>query len=298
LRGKVVLVDFWTYSCINCLRTLPYEKELYDKYKDQGLVIVGVHTPEFAFEHVESNVADAVKRLGITYPVVLDNDYKTWGAFSNQYWPREYLIDMDGYVVYDHAGEGDYDKTESAVQAALAERAARMGTTTMPMPSISASQGPDLSGVGSPETYFGSNRNEYLGNGTQGVAGVQTFTLPTTPSPNTLYLNGIWDTEPEYAESQATGADTGGSANSIEYYYSAGNVYFVASAAAPVQVEVLLDGKPVGQWGGDDVDKTTSTVTIGAERLYSLVHTPGPGGHLLELKVKGSGLRAYTFTFG
>jgi thiol-disulfide isomerase/thioredoxin len=116
LRGKVVLIDFWTYSCINCQRTLPYLKAWYDKYKDQGLEIIGVHTPEFAFEHVQSNVEKAVADFGLKYPSVLDNDYGTWSAFGNQFWPRKYLIDLDGFIVYDHAGEGNYAETEAAIQ--------------------------------------------------------------------------------------------------------------------------------------------------------------------------------------
>ena len=129
LKGKkVVLLDFWTYSCINCQRTIPYVDAWYDKYKSQGLEIIGVHTPEFAFEHVPANVADALKRFNITHPVVLDNEYQTWNAYGNQFWPHMYLVDIDGYIVYDHIGEGDYDVTEKAIQAALKERADALGT--------------------------------------------------------------------------------------------------------------------------------------------------------------------------
>ncbi|HVU75584.1 MAG TPA: cytochrome c biogenesis protein DipZ, partial [Candidatus Paceibacterota bacterium] len=156
-KGKnVVLVDFWTYSCINCIRTIPYVESWYKKYKDQGLVIIGVHTPEFAFEHIYQNVADAVKGFGITYPVVQDNEYKIWNAFGNQFWPREYLIDIDGFIVHDHAGEGEYDQTEHAIQEALAERAQRLGlvasSSDMTNPSDTISI--DFGGVRSPETYF------------------------------------------------------------------------------------------------------------------------------------------------
>ena len=290
-RGKdVVLIDFWTYSCINCLRTIPYLTTWYQKYKDQGLVIIGVHTPEFAFEHVEQNVADALVRLGITYPVVLDNEYATWNAFGNEYWPREYLVDIDGYIVHDHAGEGEYDVTEKAIQDALAERAARLGVNTTIASSTVSISSPDLSAVQSPETYFGSNRNEYLGNGTQTVNGTQAFILPQTIYANTLYLGGSWNMQPEYAES--LGATT------ITYAYNAHDIDFVASATTPVTIDVLLDGKPVGMLAGSDVDSKTSKAVIQADRLYNLVHDATPGPHTIQIKVEGAGLQAYTFTFG
>ena len=142
-RGKIVLLDIWTYSCINCQRTLPYVNMWYDKYKDRGLVVVGLHTPEFAFEKVQSNVEDAVKRFDIKYPVVLDNQYQTWNAYGNQFWPRKYLIDQDGYIIYDHIGEGNYDETEKAIQKALADRDAALNVsasipTTITAPSSGA----------------------------------------------------------------------------------------------------------------------------------------------------------------
>ena len=292
LRGKVVLVDFWTYSCINCLRTIPYLNAWYQKYNDQGLVIIGVETPEFAFEHVAANVLQAIQQLGIKYPVVQDNEYATWNAFGNEYWPDEYLIDIDGYIVHEQSGEGDYDLTEKAIQNALAERAARLGTTTAQIATTTVTIAePDLSAIQSPETYFGSNRNEYLGNGSPGQSGVQQFALPQTIVPNTLYLSGIWDIMPEYAESQAEGAE-------IEYSYDAHDIYIVASAATPVTIKVLLDGKPVGSYAGSDVDSKTSTAIIQANRLYRLIHDTTAGVHTIDIQVMGAGLQAYTFTFG
>jgi cytochrome c biogenesis protein CcdA/thiol-disulfide isomerase/thioredoxin len=291
-RGKdVVLVDFWTYSCINCLRTIPYLNSWYAKYKNYGLVIIGVSTPEFAFEHVESNVANALVQLGIKYPVVLDNEYKIWNAYGNEYWPHEYLVDIDGFVVHDQIGEGDYDVTEKAIQAALIERAVRLGlpTTGIVQPLTTVNED-DISNVQSPETYFGSDRNEYLGNGTQGQSGDQTMTIPSSVSLNTLYLGGTWNFQPQYAESRA--GDT------IEYEYDANDIYIVAAAATPVTIEVLQDGKPVGSSAGADVDPQTSTATISANRLYKLVHNSSAGVHTIEIKVMDAGLQAYTFTFG
>lgn len=288
---KVVLIDFWTYSCINCQRTIPYLNQWYQKYKDQGLIIIGVHTPEFSFEHDKDNVAAALKQFGIRYPVALDNEYQTWNAFSNQFWPREYLVDVDGYIVHDHAGEGEYDQTEAAIQAALKELAARTGestgmvaTGTVSVPAVS------LDAVGSPETYFGSARNEYFGNGTPGFSGVASYALPATLRPNAFYLSGTWRTEPERAVSTGAGA--------ITYRYTAHDLYFVASADVPVTVTVLRDGVPVGNAAGSDVDAKKSTLTIHEHRLYRLVHDSTPGTHTIELRISGAGLSAYTFTFG
>ncbi|HVZ75784.1 MAG TPA: redoxin domain-containing protein [Candidatus Paceibacterota bacterium] len=291
--GKdVVLIDFWDYSCINCERTTPYLNAWYEKYKGQGLVIIGVHTPEFSFEHELANVQAAVNAAGIKYPVVLDNEYKTWNAYQNEYWPNEYLIDIDGYVVHEHAGEGEYAETEAAIQAALAERAARLGGSAVATSTVTIAP-TDFSAIQSPETYFGSNRNEYLGNGQQGVAGAQAFTLPqSAPAPNTLYLGGAWTVAPEYAE--------GGAGADILYQYSAHDIYMVAAPAggAPAVVRVLLDGKPVGALAGSDVDPASGTATIDSDRLYKLAHDVSPGIHTIEIEVVSGTLDAYTFTFG
>lgn len=280
---NVVLVDFWDYSCINCQRTIPYLNAWYQKYKDEGLVIIGVHTPEFAFEQLPSNVQAAVTKAGIQYPVVLDNQYKTWDAFQNEYWPNEYLIDIDGYVVHEHSGEGDYDATEAAIQAALSERAARLGLSAQAGSAVSTSTvsvaPADLSGIGSPETYFGSNRNAYLGNGTSGLAGKQQFTLPQEPALNTLYLGGSWDIAPEYAEAQARAT--------IEYEYNARDIYMVAAnPAGPVTLKLTLDGAPAGE------------VTISGDRLYTLISGTTAGVHMIQIEVESGVLDAYTFTFG
>jgi cytochrome c biogenesis protein CcdA/thiol-disulfide isomerase/thioredoxin len=293
-KGKdVVLIDFWTYSCINCQRTIPYLNSWYAKYKNYGLVIIGVSTPEFAFEHVESNVAAALKQFGIQYPVVLDNEYKTWNAYGNEYWPHDYLVDIDGYIVHDEVGEGNYGVMETAIQNALIERAQRLGLSTagikQPLTTVSED---NINDIESPETYFGSDRNQYLGNGTQSQAGNQTLTLPASaPQPNTLYLGGTWNFQPEYA--QTTDAN-----ETVEYSYDANDMYIVAAGTQPVTVEVLQDGAPVGSAAGADVDPTTSTVTIQANRLYKLVHNATPGMHTVELKIMGAGFQGYTFDFG
>ncbi len=281
LRGKVVLLDVWTYSCINCQRTLPYIKAWYDKYKSQGLEIIGIHTPEFSFEKVLQNVQDAITRFGIKYPVVLDNEYKTWNAYGNQYWPRKYLVDMDGFIVYDHIGEGEYDVTEKAIQKALLERSQRLGTDmSAPPVTINPAGKIDFNGslVGSPETYFGSDRNEFLENGTQGKAGMQKLALPSTFKGNALYLGGSWNFSPEYVE------NTGG--GEVVFKYKSKNVYMVASSDEGADMEVWIDGK------------LSKTVHVKENRLYTLIEGTDYSEHTMELKIQKPGIKAFTFTFG
>ncbi len=278
---KVVLLDIWTYSCINCQRTLPYLKAWYDKYKDQGLEIIGLHTPEFAFEHLLPNVEDAVKKFGLEYPVVLDNEYATWNAYGNQYWPNKYLIDIDGYVVYEHAGEGDYDKEEQAIQKALAERNARLGiNTSMPTGVVAPSDVTtvDASKLGSPETYFGSNRNEFLANGSKGVEGEQKFVLPSSAPLNNLLLGGDWYIYPEFAETLG--------ATEIEFTYKAKNVYMVGASTAGTDIQIYRDGVLVG------------TKNIKENTLYQIISNDDYNSHTLLIKIPSAGLDAYTFTFG
>ncbi|MEO5646669.1 MAG: redoxin family protein [Candidatus Paceibacterota bacterium] len=290
---KVILIDFWTYSCINCQRTIPYLNTWYDKYEKNGLVIIGVHTPEFDFEKNYDNVKAAVVKVGIKYPVVLDSDMGTWNAYGNQYWPREYLIDIDGYVVHDHIGEGGYNETEKAIQAALAERAQVLGTkdavpttTSIPANTISLNQG----AVKSPETYFGAARNEYLATGTQRRVGVQVLTIPATIQDNELYLDGTWNFQDQYTENTTVNAH-------IQYKYNAKHVYFVASAKNPVTIKITQDGKPLGAAAGKDVN-ADGTVTIKENRLYDLINNADYGAHTVQIEVVNAGLDAYTFTFG
>ncbi len=278
---KVVLLDIWTYSCINCIRTIPHLNKLYKKYEGEGLVIIGLHTPEFAFEKIQKNVEDAVKRFDITYPVVLDNDFSTWNAYGNQYWPRKYLIDLDGYIVYDHIGEGGYEETEQAIKKALQERNARLGIGEK-MPVVSsgvAGETTPLTGqVRSHELYFGSARNSDLSNGKPGTNGSQTLTVPTDLKADQLYLGGTWSFTPEYTESVAD--------STIALTYKAKNVYLVASSVNGENVEVFVDGKSIG------------TVFIQGEKLYTIVAGTDYQEHTLLIKVKKSGVKAFAFTFG
>jgi len=289
---KVILVDFWTYSCINCIRTLPYLTSWYEKYKDQGLEVVGIHTPEFDFEKDITNVRAATKQYGINYPVILDSNYGTWDAYNNLYWPHEFLIDIAGYIVHDHIGEGDYDTTEGIIQQLLQQRATALGASAVAIPtSVMNAPAPDLSGIGSPETYFGSGRNQYLANGTPLVDGSQTLAAPSTVALNNLYLVGNWNFQSEFATNASAGAK-------VIYKYDSLKVYIVASAPQGAIVQVLQDGAPVtAANAGTDVHN--DVMTIGTSRLYNVIDNHGvPGEHTLELIIDSPGLQAFTFTFG
>lgn len=268
LRGKVVLIDFWTYSCINCLRTLPYLAKWYDTYKDKGFVIIGIHTPEFAFERVTRNVQAAIERFHIKYPVVQDNDYRMWKAYDNHYWPADFLVDQQGRIVAEHFGEGDYDKTEDEIRKLVAAG-----------PPVAQEKGSDLSRIASPEMYFGSSRVEYLASPETPRPQAQTYTAPAQLPLNNFALVGDWTVGPEDATlSKDQGA--------VVLHFKSGKVYMVASSAAPVTVSVTVDGKP------------QPPVTIDASRLYTLFDSDDYHEHLLEVKIPKAGLHAYTFTFG
>lgn len=278
---KVVLLDIWTYSCINCQRTLPYLNKWHTEYENDGLVIIGLHTPEFGFEKIKSNVEKAVKDFNIKYPVVLDNDFSTWQAYGNQYWPRKYLIDIDGYIVYDHAGEGKYEETEKAIIKALKERADRIDNKIEISENISNPKDVIVVNsemIKSEETYFGSDRNGFFYNGEKGINGEQTLSIPKDIVPNRLYLGGVWDINPEYAENKNEA--------SIIFNYEAKNVYITAGSKEGVEVEVYQD------------DILVKKVKILNETLYSLIEDKDYGKHKLRILIPKSGLKAFTFTFG
>ncbi len=291
---KVILIDFWTYSCINCQRTTPYLNAWYEKYKDKGLEIIGVHTPEFEFEKEYANVKTAVEKLGIQFPVVLDNDYSTWTAYKNQYWPRKYLIDIDGYVVYDHIGEGGYEETEKKIQEALTERMAVLGEQGS-INQLVTKEIPLQEEATSPETYFGATRNHYLGNGSPGVSGIQKgLVIPSKSHLNALYLSGDWDFNNEFAQNSSNEA-------SIVYTYKAKDVFFVAQSDTDTVLEVLRDGKPLEGDLGSDIVTTSegkTVVTIRGARLYKIIQGSTSETHTLKFLIKKPGFSAFTFTFG
>jgi len=291
---KVIIVDFWTYSCINCQRTIPYVNQWYSKYKDKGLEIIGVHTPEFGFEKEYKNVVTAVKGYNIQYPVVLDNDYATWNAYGNRYWPRKYIIDIDGFIVYDHIGEGAYEETEKEIQGLLAERMKKLGLNENVNLPIQKPAGvvERKGGPLTPEIYFGALRNaSYFGNATPNSIGVQTLTQPdsTKLQADKVYLTGKWGIEKEYAESLTPN-------NIITIRYKGQQVYFVGSALQPIKIKLLRDGRSLGSEAGKDV--VDSTVTIQQDRLYKLIEDSENSEHTLEMIIEQPGLKAFTFTFG
>ncbi len=287
LRGRVVLVDFWTYTCINCIRTLPFLKGLYATYHPYGLDIVGVETPEFTFEQNAGNVAQAISSDGLRYPVVQDNRYGTWNAWGNQYWPAEYLIDATGEVRHTQFGEGDYAKSEAAVRALLGEA----GVSRLPPPMTAKAIMPSAE-LGTPETYLNALRQQ--GFTPQLMSGVHTYPGVPTPSLNQFALRGRWSVGSQDG-SPATPAASGAA---IQVGFQAANVYLVltSSGNTPRSVRVLLDGRPIAaRDAGADVHG--GVVTVRGQRLYSLVSLGSAQQRALTVEVP-PGVSAYSFTFG
>jgi cytochrome c biogenesis protein CcdA/thiol-disulfide isomerase/thioredoxin len=296
LRGKVVLIDFWTYSCINCLRTLPAVKSWYAKYKDSGLVVIGVHAPEFPFEKDEANVRRAVRELEIEYPVAMDNDYRIWRAFNNEYWPAHYFIDAAGRVRYHHFGEGDYEQSEKWIRGLLEER------NHQPPPDLAmkiaaggAEAAPDLDAVESPETYIGYDRAEnFRSPGGFHKDDAQLYRAPARLKLNEWALTGEWKDEGQIATLLASG---GG----IVYRFRARDLHLVlgpGSEGAPVRFRVTLDGKPPGADHGEDCDENGDGV-VTESRLYQLIRQKGAVREReFRIEFLTPGVRAFAFTFG
>jgi len=285
LRGKVVLIDFWTYTCINCIRTLPYVEAWYQRYKHDGLVVVGVHTPEFAFEKDAGNVAAAIHQNGLRYPVAQDNDYGTWNAWSNQFWPAHYLIDARGQVRYTHFGEGDYGKTESAIRSLLGEaNGAPLGQRVRAHVEVPSAT------LQTPETYLGAARSERMlpSAVTSGTRRYRPLggRLPL----NHLTLGGTWSIGDEAA--------TARSGATLKLRFAARRVFLVLGSAggAPRRLQVGLDGHPVSR-GSAGADVHAGAATVQGQRLYRLVNLPRVEQHELELHF-APGISAYAFTFG
>lgn len=306
LKGKVVLVDFWTYSCINCIRTIPYLVDWNEKYADRGLVIVGIHAPEFEFEKNIENVKAAVERFGIKYPVIQDNDKGTWNAYQNQYWPRKYIVDNEGYIRYDHIGEGGYSEIEKVIQSLLQERSTQLGLDDSSIPNSNNNtiietttkpenvQSVDFSKINSPELYFGYQfARAALGNA-EGFRPDQTvnYSLAKIDSdikPNVIYLDGTWKNNADNMELQS---ETG----RIALVYSAKSINMVAGGTG--EVSISEDGSTLqGKHRGEDLSEE-GKFAIDDQRLYNLSSHDDYGAHSIVIDVKGKGFQAHTLTFG
>ena len=299
LRGKVVLIDFWTYSCINCLRAMPFVHEWAQRYRDHGLVVVGVHTPEFAFERDPRNVMKAVQQLKVEYPVALDNQYAIWRAFNNRYWPAHYFVDAQGNIRGHQFGEGNYAHSEQVIRRLLVEA----GQTELPPPADPAAA--DLQGVAtqadmgnlrSPETYLGHARAEQFASpGGQRADAAFGYTLPSTLALNQWGLSGQWRVNDEAAQLQQAGGR-------IAFQFHARDLHLVLAPGEdgkPVRFRVLLDGKPLpAADAGADV-AADGTGTVNEHRLYQLIRQRGTiGPHRFEIEFLDAGVQAYAFTFG
>lgn len=298
LRGKVVLVDFWTYTCINCIRTLPYIKDWDKKYRDKGLVIVGVHTPEFEFEKKYENVLKAVNDYQLKYAVAQDNSYATWSVYQNRYWPHKFLIDIDGYIRYDHIGEGNYDETEKMIQALLKERMDSLHqedgiAANMSMPQERTEFEPYK--VGTPEIYFGYQFTR----GNIGYEGMKPdaaadYKLPKSPFKNYVYLEGKW-------KNNADNMELVGDEGSVLLIFQAKNANIVAGSEKGSEAFVFLDnafensrnkGLDVG------IKENKSASAIKEFKLYNLASAEDYDTHVININIAGKGFKIYTFTFG
>ena len=296
LRGKIVLIDFWTYSCINCLRALPYVEGWAAKYKDAGLVVIGVHTPEFAFEKERANVEKALRDLKVTYPVALDNDYKIWQAFNNRYWPAHYFIDGKGRIRHHHFGEGEYAESERVIQELLKQNGAQLiAANTVTVSGIGAEAPADNANIGSPETYVGYHRAENFAS-QESIAkdSRKTYTLRPRLSLNQWALSGSWNVGEESAVLQKA-------PGKIAFRFHARDLHLVlgnTKEGKPVRFTVTVDGAPPGEDHGADTDAGGSGAVQG-HRLYQLIRQKGSvEDRTFEIEFLDPGVQAFAFTFG
>ncbi len=304
LKGKIVLVDIWDYTCVNCIRTLPHIKDWYEKYKDKGLVIIGFHTPEFAFARERANVEEAVRRFGIKYPVVMDNDYEIWTSYANMYWPRKYLVDKDGVIRYDHAGEGGYEETEQKIQELLKQIIPDIELPAIAEDTGSIDKGGAVAGIcypTTPELYLGYERGR-LGN----QEGYKPGRLVDYKAPDSLvdgyvYARGTWRSEAE-AMVHAREIEEPEDYIAIRYHAIEVNAVIKPEGEAGYRVYVKQDGEWVRQKDrGEDLkftDDGKSYLEIKEPRMYRIVDNAEHGEHTLELSSTSDGFGIYAFTFG
>lgn len=287
LKGKVVLVDFWTYSCINCIRTQPYLEGWYETYKDEGFVVLGVHAPEFAFEKVPANVQKAVRQAKLTYPIALDNDFQTWSAFKNQYWPSSYLIDGEGNVRRVHYGEGEYKETEQAIRTLIRENTGQLPSEHF----IKGNADVPVSSSDTPETYLGSQRaSNYVGS-TRLLAGkTQAYEAAELMEVDDWTLGGAWEVSTQTITARGN--------STLSFRISAKEVYLVAGSDVPQKIGITLDGKEISLTASAGEDVQGSMVEVSEQRLYRLVnHKTYDADFMIELSVP-DGTILNVFTFG
>ena len=292
MKDKVILYDIWTYSCINCIRTLPFITSWDEKYSDQGLLIIGVHSPEFEFEKDPQNVKIAIEKYGITYPVVMDNNMETWKAFENNYWPRKYIADHEGYIRFDHIGEGAYKETEKVIQVLLEERSNALGNILEKKQLVDLNEFTHAT-FRTPELYFGFNfaegRNQ-LGN-EEGFSKnrVVTYELPEKFTQHYFYMEGIW-------KNNKDGMELISDSGKIVLNFNAKQVNIVASENAILKIQ--YDGGLISeQVRGQDV-ASDGTVKISEPRLYNLIDSEQEGPHEIIIHIENPGFEIFTFTFG
>jgi cytochrome c biogenesis protein CcdA/thiol-disulfide isomerase/thioredoxin len=295
LKGKVVLVDFWTYSCINCLRSIPYIRAWAEKYRDHGLVVIGVHAPEFAFERNVDNVKNAISTLKIDYPVAIDNEYKIWRSFDNEYWPAHYFIDGNGKVRHHHFGEGEYAESERIIQKMLADAGYKdVPDGIVAVNASGAEAAADKADVNSPETYIGYDRSQRFVSPGDVVQDESHVYTAGEPQLNEWSLTGKWTIGEERAQLDEKGG-------SIVYRFHARDLHLVLGPSTPgnnVRFRVTIDGKPPGDAHGMDTDADGNGV-VTTQRLYQLVRSPGAvADHTFEIRFLDPGVQAYAFTFG
>ncbi|BAT19095.1 redoxin family protein [Asaia bogorensis] len=297
LKGKVVLVDFWTYSCINCLREMPYVEAWANKYKPYGLVVIGVHAPEFAFEKNLENIEKAVARFHITFPVAVDNDRAIWNGFNNEYWPAAYFVEGDGKIQAHHFGEGDYDRSEHQLQAMLRDNGAKNVPDDLVHPVGTGEQSEaDLSAIDSPETYIGYERaSHFISTGGAVQDSPNDYVIENSPALNEWGLSGNWTIGPEAARLNKPGG-------SITFRFHARDLHLVLGPAKdgkPVRFRVTLDGHPPGAMHGTDCD-ADGIGTVSGQRLYQLIRQGenNVGDHLFRIEFLSPGVEAFSFTFG
>lgn len=297
LHGKPVLIDFWTYSCVNCLRTLPHVKNLYSTYKKLGLTVIGVHSPEFEFEKDEKNVRNAVEQFGVDYPVVLDNDFSIWNAFANRVWPHVFLIDARGTIVFDHAGEGGGAEIEAAIQKTLLE----IGVTKFPIIHPEGIVGGGVCYRTTPETYLGYLRGQ-IGNAHDKLPdSEEVFDDVATHSEGVPYLHGHWRQTAEFVE-HTRSLSVATEYLSLKYSAFETNVVMGALDDREAVADVTIDGKPIpATMAGSDVvidDDGKTHIHVTSHRLYSIIRADHYHNATLKISVRSAGLRMYAFTFG